>query len=213
MIKFDYHIHSKYSKDSTLEPETILRIASKIGLKKLAITDHNTIKGGLETSRINNSLIEVIVGAEICTEKGEVIGLHLKKEIKSRKLKGVIYEIKEQGGEVFIPHPFDLFRDGSLGNNIYDIIEYIDYVEGFNGRCLLNSFNKKALDFARKYDILFCKGVLSFVEPLLFHTSLSKLAILGSALYRDYFWYQIKGKREIRKFMETEWGKLFQAYS
>jgi len=61
-------------------------------------------------------------------------------------------------------------------------------------------------------DQLFRKGALSFMEPLLFHTPLFKLPILGSAFYHDYFWYPIVGKRKIREFMATEWGRLFQEY-
>ena len=181
-IKFDYHIHSKYSKDSALEPRTILRVASKRGLKKIAITDHNTIKGGLETQKLNNSLIEVIVGAEIYTEKGEVIGLNLTEEIKSRKLKEVVMEIKEQGGKVFIPHPFDKIRKGSIRNNIYEIIEYIDYVEGFNGRCLLNAFNKKALNFARKYDIKVLSGSDAHYSFEIGHVKYDFFSFLKSSL-------------------------------
>ncbi len=182
MIEFDFHIHSKYSKDSSLQPETILKFASKRGLKKIAITDHNTIQGGIETQKINNSLIEVIIGAEIYTEKGEVIGLNLKKEIKSRKLKEVILEIKEQGGEVFIPHPFDKIRKGSLGNNIYEIIEYIDYIEGFNGRCLLNSFNKKAIEFAKKYNINVLSGSDAHYSFEIGHVKYDCLSFLKSSL-------------------------------
>jgi uncharacterized protein (DUF362 family) len=62
-------------------------------------------------------------------------------------------------------------------------------------------------------DKLFRKGLLSFIEPILFHTFLFNFAILGSAFYHDYFWYPIAGMRNIRKFMKTEWGKLFLTYS
>jgi len=49
-------------------------------------------------------------------------------------------------------------------------------------------------------------------EPILFHTPLFKLCILGSAVYHDYFWYPLLGKLRINKFMKTEWGRLFQRY-
>lgn len=61
-------------------------------------------------------------------------------------------------------------------------------------------------------DQLFRKGFLSFLEPILFHTILFKIPILASAIYHDYIWYPIIGKRYIKEFMETEWGKLFQKY-
>ncbi len=61
-------------------------------------------------------------------------------------------------------------------------------------------------------DKLFRKGALSFLEPLLFHTSLFKLPILGSAIYHDYFWYPTVGKARIKRFMQTKWGNLFKNY-
>lgn len=49
-------------------------------------------------------------------------------------------------------------------------------------------------------------------EPLLFHTPLFKLPILGSALYHDYFWYPLIGKKRVKNFMNSRWGKVFQRY-
>ena len=48
MMKFDLHVHSKYSSDGVLDPENIVRIARKRGLAGIAVTDHNTIRGGIE---------------------------------------------------------------------------------------------------------------------------------------------------------------------
>jgi len=62
------------------------------------------------------------------------------------------------------------------------------------------------------WDQMFRKGSLSFLEPLLFHTGLFKLAVFGSAFYHDYLWYPTVGKSRIRKFNKTEWGKLFKKY-
>ena len=61
-------------------------------------------------------------------------------------------------------------------------------------------------------DKLFRKGKLSFLEPLIFHTPIFKLAILGSVLYHDYLWYPLIGKRRIKEFKENEWGKLLETY-
>jgi len=52
----------------------------------------------------------------------------------------------------------------------------------------------------------------SFIEPILFHTWPFNLCIIGSALYHDYFWYPIKGKRIVKEFMKTKWGRKFQEY-
>ncbi len=61
------------------------------------------------------------------------------------------------------------------------------------------------------FDQLFRKRIRA-IEPLLFHTKLFKLCILGSELYHDYIWYPLAGKPKINRFMKTEWGKLFKRY-
>ena len=109
-MKIDLHIHSKYSHDGSLEPEQIIEIARKKGLSGVAITDHNTIRGALEAQKYQSEDFRVIIGAEIMTEKGEVTGLFLSREIKSRRLQEVIAEIKAQDGIVIVPHPFDSLR-------------------------------------------------------------------------------------------------------
>ena len=47
----------------------------------------------------------MIVGSEISTERGEIIGLFLKEEIKSKDVQDVISEIKEQNGIIVIHIP------------------------------------------------------------------------------------------------------------
>ncbi len=61
-------------------------------------------------------------------------------------------------------------------------------------------------------DQMFRKGALSFVEPLLFHTGLFKVAVFGSAFYHDYLWYPTIGKHRVNKFMKTTWGELWKRY-
>lgn len=126
---FDLHIHSKYSFDSMLEPKKILKVAKKKGLDGIAITDHNTIKGGSEAKKINREQdFLVVIGSEINTEVGDIIGLFLSEDIKSRSSMEVIEEIKEQGGIVVLPHP-------CKGHKLNDeILKSVDAIEGFNAR-------------------------------------------------------------------------------
>lgn len=149
----DYHIHSKYSPDSKLEPQKIIARANQLNLKTIAVTDHNTVAGGLETKRINQTELEIIPGVEVRTNQGDLIGLDLYSEIESRKLVEVCREIKEKGGKVYVPHPFDRIRSSSLGQSIYRIKERIDYVEAYNGRCIFDRFNSLASDFAEEHNI------------------------------------------------------------
>jgi len=142
---FDLHIHSKYSFDSILEPKKIIKVAKKRGLDGVAITDHNTIKGGLEAKKINGDPnFLVIVGSEISTEIGDIIGLFLNEEIKSRNSMEVIKEIKEQGGLVVLPHPY---RGHKLNE---ELIEKIDAIEVFNARSSKIE-NEKSAKLAERY--------------------------------------------------------------
>lgn len=62
------------------------------------------------------------------------------------------------------------------------------------------------------FDQVFRQGAFSFLEPMLFHTGLFALCIMGSEYYHDYVWYPTIGRHRINKFKKTEWGKLFEKY-
>jgi hypothetical protein len=143
--KFDLHIHSKYSYDSIMRPEKIIKVAKQKGLTGIAITDHGTIEGGLAAKKCSKDFI-VIVGAEIKTEEfGDIIGLFLNEEIKSREIWCVIDEMKDQDGIVVLPHPL---RDHT---NIFNgnLLNKIDAIEGYNARTGIDE-NIKAKEFADK---------------------------------------------------------------
>ena len=150
-IKFDFHVHSISSYDSLSTINRIVRTAKKQGLNGLAITDHNTIKGAIQASKIDKN-IEIIIGSEIQTDEGDVIGLFLNEEIKSRRFDSVIDEIREQDGFIILPHPYKTF------DNIPDyILDRIDAIEIFNGR-ISNDLNKKAKELAFNKNFLFTGG-------------------------------------------------------
>ena len=155
-MRYDLHIHTKYSKCSLLPPKILLKKAKEKCLNGIAVTDHNTIKGALETKKLNKDKnFEVIVGEEIKTDKGDVIGLYLKKEIKPGKFEDVIKEIKKQGGLVVIPHPFTSI--GILRRSIKlkfeDIKDKIDAIETFNARFFFKFENLKAKIKAKELNI------------------------------------------------------------
>lgn len=145
-MKLDLHIHSKYSKDSLLKPETILKVAKKRGLNGIAVTDHNTIKGGLATKKMNvDENFTVIIGSEIKTEYGDIIGLFLQEEIISRAFEEVVDEVKDQDGLVILAHPF---RKGFVFPS--NLFIKIDLIEAFNARSP-KSLNEKAFELAKKH--------------------------------------------------------------
>jgi predicted metal-dependent phosphoesterase TrpH len=145
-MKIDLHIHSKYSKDSMLEPAKIIKIAKKKGLGGVAVTDHNTIKGGVEALKINKDKdFQVIVGDEIKTEYGDVIGMFLNEEIKSQIFMQVVEEIRGQDGLVILAHPF---RKSIVFPT--DLLKYVDLIEGFNARSR-KDLNEKAKELAIRF--------------------------------------------------------------
>jgi len=152
MMKYDLHIHSKYSSDGILEPQKIVKIAVKKGLHGVAVTDHDTIKGGLEAKKFENEDFKVIVGSEVFTTRGEIIGLFLSEEIKSKEFNEVCDEIKDQDGLVIVPHPFDELRKSSFKIRKKDI-KYIDSIEIFNSRCINEKFNKIAQIYAKEHNL------------------------------------------------------------
>jgi predicted metal-dependent phosphoesterase TrpH len=154
MKKYDLHIHTQYSSCSRIKPEKLLEIAKKKGLNGIAVTDHNTIKGGLEAKKLSKDKnFEVIVGAEIKTPQGEILGYYLTKEIKSRTPAEVIDEIHSQGGLAFIAHPFTWGIIRKAMNVEWDKIKKIDGFETFNARMTFRWENELAQQFAQKQKI------------------------------------------------------------
>lgn len=156
-MKYDLHVHSEHSLDGVLDVKMIIETGIRRGLDGIAITDHNTIKGGLEAKKYETEGFKVIVGSEVMTERGEITGLFLSKEIKSRDVEGVISEIKEQGGIIIIPHPFDRLRRSAFHPTEKDA-KSIDAVEVLNSRCVFQKDNGKALDFAKRHNLAFVAG-------------------------------------------------------
>jgi predicted metal-dependent phosphoesterase TrpH len=147
---FDFHVHSHFSKDSNMVPENLVRVAKKKGLRGVAITDHNTITGGVKAKKTCGSHFFVVVGAEIRTNAYEIIGLFLTEEVSSTDPFAVIDEIRDQGGITVLPHPFRSFfpphsrrRQGIP----MDILKKIDVIEAFNARSSVKA-NQQALALA-----------------------------------------------------------------
>jgi len=153
--KIEFHVHTIYSKDS-LQTFPFMLLACK--LKKidcLAITDHNEIKGAIiYQKKFKKYNIDVIVGEEIFTKDGEIIGLYLNKKIEpGLSAIETVNEIRKQSGLVYIPHPYDLKRIKTvLKSNALDLIKNdVDFIECHNGRNIDKEFSTKQNEIAEKY--------------------------------------------------------------
>ncbi|MGB5932020.1 MAG: PHP domain-containing protein [Anaerolineae bacterium] len=148
-MKVDMHVHTCYSKDATLSLETIMESCERRGLDGAAITDHNTIAGALALKEIAPFL--VIVGEEIDTTRGEILGLFLKEEIPGGLMpEEAMARIREQGGLVGVSHPLDRLRRSAMRQvALLDILDELDFLEGFNSRVTFPSDNRKAQALAQ----------------------------------------------------------------
>ena len=70
----DLHTHSYYS-DGQISPKELVRLAKKRGIKNLALTDHNSVKGVKDAIDEGKRIgVNVIPAVEITVHRGEVLG-------------------------------------------------------------------------------------------------------------------------------------------
>ena len=157
MGKADLHLHSNYSYDAFSSPREILLRAKEAGLDLIAITDHHTIEGAKEAQKISSEFgLELVIGEEILTQQGEIIGLFLQEEIPTHlPLLEAIVKIRGQGGLVIVPHPLSFWQDGLGEKILHQISDKIDGIElinsGWTGRknfTKIKSLNEKFFNLA-----------------------------------------------------------------
>jgi predicted metal-dependent phosphoesterase TrpH len=156
-ITVDLHMHTDWSHDCSIPAEELVDHAEAIGLGGIAVTDHNVFGGALESVELaaGRELI-VIPGEEVKTDhQGEVIGLFLEEEIpRGMSFADTLAAIREQGGLVYVPHPFDRMHSIPDPATLHKHLAEIDILEVYNARLLRESFNDEALRLARKYRLL-----------------------------------------------------------
>ena len=160
-FKTEFHVHTKYSSDSLLSYWLLLLMLKIKNINTVAITDHNEVAGALKyKNKFKKHGIEVIVGEEIMTNKGEIIGLGLNQIIKPYLSPSeTIKEIKKQNGIVYVPHPYDEKRYKTVlkEEEINKHKKEIDYIEIHNGRNYKDEFSNKQKEISNKYKI---KGIV-----------------------------------------------------
>lgn len=147
-MRVDFHVHSKYSPDSSTEPVNLVKYAKMLGLGGFAITDHNSF-GAYETLKDEKEII-VIPGIEVSTLSGHVIGLWVKDNIpKDMSVEETINKIHESGGIAVAAHPYRYItglKEKNVRANRFDVIEIM------NGRCLPGN-NKRSELLARSLNL------------------------------------------------------------
>ena len=153
MLKADFHMHTRYSKDCDTSLEAIIARCQQMGINCIAITDHGTAEGALEMQKL--APFKVIVAEEVLTPNGEIIGMFLKETIPSGiSVEEAVSRIKAQGGLVCLPHPFDPLRGLRIDKkSLAKLAEQADIIEVFNARGPFPRPVKKAVNLALKYNL------------------------------------------------------------
>jgi predicted metal-dependent phosphoesterase TrpH len=153
MFKIDLHTHSSASPDGGITAQQYQNILDKSILDAVAVTDHNSIDLALQLHKELGD--RIIVGEEIMTSQGEIIGLYLTETIPGGLSPiDTIRQIKDQGGLVYIPHPFETIRKGISAQTLDEISEYIDVIEVCNGRALVQNRGSQAVVWAKLNNVV-----------------------------------------------------------
>jgi predicted metal-dependent phosphoesterase TrpH len=152
-VRVDCHLHTVASGDAVT---TLDQLAERVATERidvLAITDHNETSAAVRAAAAGGiGGARVIVGEEIRTQAGEVIGLFLAKRIPYvLPVAEAIGRIREQGGLVYLPHPYDQAR-GSVGAAADALCAdgMADIVEVFNAKIADQTLNARAAALARR---------------------------------------------------------------
>jgi predicted metal-dependent phosphoesterase TrpH len=154
----DLHCHTSASFDSLSKPAAVLRAALDRGLTHLAITDHDRIDAALAAREHAPDGLTVIVGQEIRTTAGDLIGLFLEQSVApGMSPYDAAAAVHERGGLVGLPHPYDRFRAGAgrpaWAAELERLLPLIDYVEAWNARLMLGDGNARAAEFAAAHKL------------------------------------------------------------
>ena len=148
MYKLDLHTHSTKSRDGGISSNHYAHVIDSGILDYIAVTDHNHVSMALELKKRFGS--HIIVGEEVSTNDGEIIGLYLSKKIpKNMSAKKTVQAIKDQQGLVYIPHPFETVRSGISKKTLTSIIDDVDIIEVYNGRAIFQNKGPEAATAAR----------------------------------------------------------------
>jgi predicted metal-dependent phosphoesterase TrpH len=155
-LRLDLHNHTSFSSDGVMSPAELLQAAKRRGLGCIAVTDHNTVDGALVAlalAEADPTLPRVIPGIEISTAAGDVIGLFVREAVpRGLSFEDSVALIRQQGGLVYLPHPYDIIRRGTIASNVRErAAAEADVVEVLNGRSLSSVAVKNSRLLARRH--------------------------------------------------------------
>src|SRR3989338_9070072 len=153
-FRADLHVHTHRSIDSLAKPEDVVRSAVKGGMSAIAVTDHNEVAGAYEAQRFarrERLPIQVIIGEEVSTDRGDLLVYFLKNRIPAGPLKRVLSEVKRQNAVCSCAHPYDWSRHGIKMDRLPKAeLSCIGAIEVLNARAGSGEQNARALEFATR---------------------------------------------------------------
>lgn len=164
--RIDLHCHSEASPDCSTPLELIPPRCGERGINVQAITDHNTIDGALRLQEILEKkrdlfpFLRIIVGEEISSTDGEIIGLYLKERVEAGlSPEETVERIRAQGGLVLLPHGFDPLKRWRLQPSALErIADEVQIVETFNARISRPRWNQAAVEWAKERGLIMSAG-------------------------------------------------------
>jgi len=154
LVRVDCHLHTAVSGDAVTTLDELAERVAQERLDVICITDHNVTSAAVAATERDIGA-RVIVGEEIRTRDGDVIGLFLTERIPYvLPLAEGIGLIRGQGGLVYLPHPFDPGRS-SLGLVAGQLCAdgLADVVEVFNAKIEDPALNQRAAGLAARYGL------------------------------------------------------------
>ena len=150
-MKADLHAHTHFSRDAVTSVETFARRYERAGIDCVAVSDHNNVDGAQHVREIAS--FRVIISEEIKSSEGEIIGFFLHETVrKGLSPEDTVRAIKEQGGIVCVPHPFDRARRSPLREEaLWRIMPDIDVIEVFNARTIFAADDARARQVAEEH--------------------------------------------------------------
>ena len=148
----DLHCHTSASFDSLADPGKVARAAAARGITHLVVTDHDRIDGAHRARDAAPDGLTIIIGEEVRTADGDLIAAFLERAVApGLPAADTVAAVREQGGLVGIPHPFDRFRGSLLKDaRMAALAPLVDWVEVHNAR-MVGSGNDRAAEFARDH--------------------------------------------------------------
>jgi predicted metal-dependent phosphoesterase TrpH len=199
-VRVDMHSHTMWSGDSTTTADEILAAVGETGIDVLCITDHHAISGAVHMA--DRLPCRVVVGEEMRTHAGELIGLFLTERVPAGlPAAETARAIRAQGGLVYVPHPFDPMRRNITEVALDELVAdgLVDSIEVLNAKTSLPSLNRRAADFASTHGV--CAGSGSDAHVPLgigaavvdmpdFATAAEFLEALRQGIVRGHHWDQ-----------------------